>query len=112
MVQCSVLAQLLSTCAASLGKSSLGRSVVLPAHVLQHVGPPDDDLRFGDRDYVLVVQALEADGDPLPGGSDHVGEIRMGEGGADQHAVGSLHAVEIDEMQEEVSEPLGDRAGA
>src|SRR5262245_63010013 len=107
MLRCSVLAQPLSTSAVSLGKSA-----VLSAHLLQHVEPPYDNLGFADRDDMLVVQALEADGDPLPGRADHVGEVRMRESRADQHAVRSLHAVEIDEMQEEVSEPLGDRAGA
>src|ERR671931_2629936 len=76
---------LLSSCAALVHmrrlsrQSASDRSVVLPAHVLQHVGPPDDDLRLADRDHMLVVQALEADGDPLPGDTEHVGEIRIRE---------------------------------
>jgi len=46
------------------------------------------------------MHPLQADGDPLPGGADHVSQVRMGEGRADQDAVGVLDAVELDQMQQ------------
>ena len=51
-------------------------------------------------DDSLVLHALQADRDPLPGGADHVGDVGMGEGGGDHQAVGVLDAIELDEMQQ------------
>src|SRR6201993_669578 len=100
-----------SFCAAlSTGAAFVGRPDIAAAHLLQDVGPPHDDFRFADDKNVLVVEALEADGHPLPGRADHVREVRVGEGGTDQDAVGGLHPIKLDQMQQQISEPFGDRS--
>ena len=96
-----------SSCAFCINRRCLHRhirprSFVVPAHLLQHVQSAHDDAGLADDDDVLVLQALQADGHPLPGGADHVGEIGVGEGRADQDAVGILDAIELDEVQQQM----------
>src|SRR5262245_51395019 len=83
-------------------------SFAAAANFLQDVRLADDDLRLTVEDYTLVLQPLQADRHPLAGRADHVGNVCMGEGRADQNAFLLLDAIGIDEMEEKVREPLGD----
>src|ERR1700738_3339284 len=58
-----------SSCASFINKRRFYRQISRSAlHVTQEVRPPHDDLRPADDQNILVVQPLEADGHPLPGG--------------------------------------------
>src|SRR3954467_3101831 len=80
------------------------------ADFLQKIGTPNDELRSPADDDVALLQPFETDRHPLSGGADHVSQVRVGKGGADDNAVAFLDAVGVGEMQKQMCEALADRA--
>src|SRR5262249_17364155 len=88
-----------------------GRAIPVP-HVDEGVGTANDDLRLPTHDDALLLQSLQADRHPLPSRTDNVGEIGMGKRACDEASIGVPESIGIDEMEQQMRQPLGNRAGA
>src|SRR5215813_6750354 len=86
----------------------------LPAapHLREGVETAHDDLRFPAHHDALLLQSLQADGHPLPSRTDHVGKVGVRKRGSDDGSVGHLDSIGINQMEQQMREPIGNRPRA
>src|SRR5262249_6440032 len=86
---------------------------VSPPPPLPEGGPAGrHDLRFPAHHHALLLQSLQADGHPLPSRTDHVGKVGVRKRGTDEGSIGHLDSIGINQMEQQMGEPIGNRPRA
>src|SRR5215831_15401096 len=88
------------------------RGLAPTPHLHEGVKTAHNDLRFPAHHDALLLQSLQADGHPLPSRTHHVGKVGVRKRGSDEGSVGHLDSIGINQMEQQMREPIGNRPRA